>query len=424
MTPAGPYYLISHHNTVSYVDEASKHLRHAAPGTAQPNLIFEIEGDRARAMVIDASLPDRRRIALEREGDEIRAQYDDRDINFVVDKLPHGKVAVRLGTFYLSADLDGVVRNNRDWCREWEQYRLVGAVAASEELWHAKLMEARRLRDFNDEEGFVRAALAAFQARPHRAEPLHDLSSHYMATKRPTEAAFYAEAAAALPVPTQDALLVDELMYRVGFRHAFAAAAYWSQDAGQKERGRQVCDWLALSRDVPPTLRNMARCNAGWYAVPAAALFPTIQCHPLSIASPDGFYPANIGLCRSGDRLIAMLRTVNWYLKDGFWYVLQGAPPYRSHLSIIEIDDNLRVASSAPVLPPEDMPPPAFEADLGFADPRPFMWQGNLWCISLVRQLNTEGRSEMVLSCVSRSQPGRTHTTRLAGVAFWQPCAR
>ena len=67
MTPAGPYYLISHHNTVSYVDEASKHLRHAAPGTAQPNLIFEIEGDRARAMVIDASLPDRRRIALERE---------------------------------------------------------------------------------------------------------------------------------------------------------------------------------------------------------------------------------------------------------------------------------------------------------------------------------------------------------------------
>ena len=56
--------------------------------------------------------------------------------------------------------------------------------------------------------------------------------------------------------------------------------------------------------------------------------------------------------------------------------------------SLIEIDDNLRVASSVPVLPPEDMPPPAFEADLGFADPRPFVWQGNLWH-SLVRQLNT-----------------------------------
>ena len=52
------------------------------------------------------------------------------------------------------------------------------------------------------------------------------------------------------------------------------------------------------------------------------------------------------------------------------------------------------------------MPSPAFEADLGFADPRPFVWQGNLWCVSLVRQLNTGGRSEMVLSCVSRSSQG------------------
>ena len=63
----GTYYLVSHHHTVVYVDDDSKHLRHAPFAAARPNLIFEIEGDRARAMVIGASLPDRAPIALERE---------------------------------------------------------------------------------------------------------------------------------------------------------------------------------------------------------------------------------------------------------------------------------------------------------------------------------------------------------------------
>jgi FkbM family methyltransferase len=49
------------------------------------------------------------------------------DLDFHVEKFWNGSIALRLKEFYLSADSDGVVRNDRKVCREWEQYRLVPA---------------------------------------------------------------------------------------------------------------------------------------------------------------------------------------------------------------------------------------------------------------------------------------------------------
>lgn len=277
----------------------------------------------------------------------------------------------------------------------------------AEEAWYARWQRARCLREINDEAGFVQAALAAFRERPQRAEPLHDLATYYLATKRAAPAALYAEAAMAIGTPEGDTISVDVALYETGLRHHFTAAASWSQDAAQKERGRRVCEWLALSRGVPPSLRAMARYNLGWFAVEAKSLMPSLELRPLNVIALGNFHPANLSICRNGDQLIVMVRSVNWILKDARWYVLQGPHPYRSFLSLLTLGDDLRVISSAYVHEPDNMPPPQFSDDLGFADPRPFIWRGGLWCLSLVRQLNARGRSEMVLSRVSQVEPGR-----------------
>jgi hypothetical protein len=158
-----------------------------------------------------------------------------------------------------------------------------------EEKWYARWQYARCLREQGDEEGFARTALAAFREGPTRAEPLHDLADYYLAAHQSVPAALYAEAALAIPIPEGDRLFVDEGLYKFGLRHSFAVNASWSPDAEQKERGRKVGEWLALSRDVPAHLRAVARYNTSWCALPAQSLLSSLQFHPISIAAPENF---------------------------------------------------------------------------------------------------------------------------------------
>ena len=274
-----------------------------------------------------------------------------------------------------------------------------------EEKWYARWQHARCLRELGDEKGFVRTALQAFRERPHRAEPLHDLANYYLQTQRAGPAALCAEAALAIPLPEHDVLSVDPGLYETGLRHTFAALASWSQDPEQKERGRKVCDWLALSRGVPAYIRDPARYNSGWYAAPAQTFLPSLQFQPLSIEVFEGFQAGNFGVCRRGDQLILLVRAINWTVQDAYWYVLQGDPPYRNQILLIELDKNLRIVASAHVDAPEDMPSPQTKDHHGFQDPRPFIWRGDLWCLCAVTEFNDRGIAEMVLSRVHCAGP-------------------
>jgi len=287
-----------------------------------------------------------------------------------------------------------------------------------EERWYARWQQARCLREFGDEEGFVRTALAAFRERPHRAEPLKDLVDYYIATQRAEPAAFYAEAALAIAKPEQDVLFVDDALYETGLRHTFAVAASWSTDAAQKERGRRVCDWLALSRDVPPNVHAVARYNTGWYIESAQFLMPSLQIHALSVAAPDSFRASTPSILQTGDGFAMAVRATNaTLLPDGIYY-LPGYPQnrtFRSLVLLLCLDREFRIASSVEVLPPDDVPlPESISTPIdtlhwilqGFEDPRLFFWRGALWIVASTRQLNTASRDEMVLARIDR--PG-TH---------------
>lgn len=257
------------------------------------------------------------------------------------------------------------------------------------------------------EEGFVASAQDAFLLRPHRAEPLHDLARYYLGKARGDLAIGYAAAGLALAEPVQDTLGVDRGAYETGLKEAFAIAASYSQDAREKERGRHICNWLSLTRDVPPQVRGLARHNLRWYAEPAKSLMPSMEFHPLQLSAPEGYKTGNVSIARHGQGFVALIRSVNYDLLESGFFDRHGDSSFRQRTLLLHLDKRLQVVSSAEVFQPEDLPPPRHTDSLGFEDPRPFVWRDNLWCVSCVRQLNEEGRAEMVLSridCTSQDK--------------------
>jgi len=128
-----------------------------------------------------------------------------------------------------------------------------------EVAWYQLLQHSRRLLQSGQETEFVKAALDAFRHRPHRAEPLHDLAHYYFGKSRGDLAVIYADAGLSLPIAEIDQLGVEPAVYHTGLKEMFAIAASYSKDPEEKERGRAICNWLALSRDVPDRVRSLAR---------------------------------------------------------------------------------------------------------------------------------------------------------------------
>jgi predicted O-methyltransferase YrrM len=279
--------------------------------------------------------------------------------------------------------------------------------ASDEQIWLSRWQQSRSFRDSDNEDEFVKAGLEAFRIRPHRAEPLHDLARYYLGKSRGDIAIVYADAGMSLPVPAEDRLGVEPEIYRSGLKEAFTIAASYSRDPAEKERGRAICNWLSLTREAPNAPRGLARHNYNWYAEAASSLMQSIQFHPVSVAAPAGFKPGNISIARTGDGFVALIRAVNYDLLDNGYFDRHGDTSFRQRTLLVQLDSDLKIVSSAEVFPPEDLPPPQHTDSLGFEDPRPIIWRGGLWCVSSVRQLNPEGRAEMVLARIDQSPQGR-----------------
>ena len=111
-----------------------------------------------------------------------------------------------------------------------------------EEAWYARVQEARCLLALNDESGFQRAALAAFDQRPQRAEPLYDLARFYRERGMNNACVLYAEAGLALDRPGRNARFVEDFVYTTGLREEYSIVAFYSPDPQRKERGHVVAD--------------------------------------------------------------------------------------------------------------------------------------------------------------------------------------
>ena len=121
------YYLVSHHDTILYVDEEARRLRHAPFGIAPLNLVLELTGPQGRLMMRRGSSSEVRQVSFTQSAGEIRTGPRRADPDLHIETFADDSIGIRAGERYMRADQIGGVHNDRDWCRDWERYRLVRA---------------------------------------------------------------------------------------------------------------------------------------------------------------------------------------------------------------------------------------------------------------------------------------------------------
>ncbi len=267
-----------------------------------------------------------------------------------------------------------------------------------DEAWHARLREARRLWDIGDEGGFINAALTLFGQRPDRAEPLYDLARFYRERGLNELGVLFAEAGLAVPPPRRGMPFVEDFVYAAGLEEEYSIAAFYSGDPATKDRGFAACNFLALSREASEAQRALARSNLRFYAEPVALMMPSFAARSVQFTPPEGWHPANPSLaCREG-RIMMIVRAVNYEISSGGHYCPPDGEPIRTRNFLLRLDPRLDVEWSSEILPPSDLPAPAFAGVRGFEDARLFVWRDALWFVATLRELTRYGWCQQVLA--------------------------
>jgi glycosyltransferase involved in cell wall biosynthesis len=302
--------------------------------------------------------------------------------------------------------------NHRYWFYLAQSYRDAGRTAEAaktyakraemggwdEEAWYARLSAARCLRTLGDDGGFLREAIAAFNQRPQRAEPLYDLARFYRDRGMNDASLLFSEPGVDVPRP-DDILFLEDFVYTTGLQEEYSIAANYASDPIRRDRGHAACNWLALTRDVPVGSRDLAWSNLYFYVEPADRMMPSFAARPIGFAAPEGYRVLNPSVVRRGEQIFLVQRTVNYTLtEDGLRYQTADNAPIQTRNFLLRLSPELEIESSGEILPPADMPPPAYGLVIGFEDMRPFLWPGELWCSACNRELTPEGWCEQLLA--------------------------
>lgn len=158
--------------------------------------------------------------------------------------------------FYLAQSL----RDAGEAGRALEAYRRRVALGGwEEEMWYARYQVAAMLERLGAEPALVvDAYLAAWDARPTRAEPLCELARYLRLRGRHASAYVHARAAAELR-PPDDLLFVDLAVYRWRARDEQAIAAWY---IGRGRECAVLCEALLADPALPAAERARIEANA------------------------------------------------------------------------------------------------------------------------------------------------------------------
>ncbi|ARN79911.1 hypothetical protein [Methylocystis bryophila] len=272
----------------------------------------------------------------------------------------------------------------------------------AEEVWYSRLQRARCFWRMGEEAGFLREAVAAFDQRPRRAEPLYDLARFYRQRGMNEASMLFAEAGLRVKRPAQDVLFIEDFVYRFGLAEEYSIAANYAQDPQRKERGFSACDWLALNRQAPESSRSLARRNLQFYAEPAVASMPSFSWRRLQAPPRQQERGARVCVARHGEKVV------------GLW--TDGESDF-----LLEFDEALEVIGCKEIrgaLDPAMNKQSVREAHLAF-----FAWGGALWRVAF-SPAATLARIVEGETCGFADLRGLSNSGRDARQCEWAPVAQ
>lgn len=268
----------------------------------------------------------------------------------------------------------------------------------AEESWHALYSLALCLRRLDDHRGFVEAMTDAHRARPSRAEPLHELAKFHRERGDAERAAELALEASRIAYPADDRLFVEDFVYRDGIRHELSISGFYSRDPAIRARARRECLALAHDRETPAWCRDTARSNWIHYARSLADLVGgRLDSRRIDIESPPSWSPTNPSIALDGDRLRAVVRTVNYAIgADGSYSFPPGDRAIRTENVLATLERDGAVIAST-VMADRASDPRHPSSVLGYEDCRLVRWRGAWWCTATVRDRSPDMRCEIAL---------------------------
>jgi glycosyltransferase involved in cell wall biosynthesis/predicted GH43/DUF377 family glycosyl hydrolase len=289
----------------------------------------------------------------------------------------------------------------KNWGKAAEHYKIRASLGGfAEEQWNAQLHYAHALGNLGRHAEFLWEMLRAYQMRPSRAEVLYDAARFFRERGENHSSLLFSEAGMQIKRP-DDQLFVNDFVYKSGCREEFSICAYY---AGGKirDRGAQVCNELALEGS------EQARGNMYWYLRPLSEHVPSFKPKRLRFEPPEGWAATNPSVINYQGKPLVLVRTVNYTITPEGVYAIRGKDgtcspdwfvnPINTRNYLVHLSDALDVIEVDELPLPENWPEPKFHPVRGLEDSRLFEWQGALWTISNVRELNAEGWCEQIIS--------------------------
>ena len=339
-----------------------------------------------------------------------RSEKLERDTRLLERDLDANPEDVR-ATFYLAQTL----RDRGETERAIALYRRrVELGGWDEEVFYAAY-QAGVVTGWSDPEAAIPLLEAAFERRPSRAEPLHELSRLCRQLGRHRDAYEYARRGLDVPYP-EDLLFVHRDVYEWGLAFELAVAAFW---IGEVEEAFEVNERLLEEGRMPGEFAAAASANRDrcLEALPARHPARASRAPRLEELLRGGFdvgevrlevEPAwpqfNPTIAADGDGFRMIVRTSNYRLVNGVYHPVGNDSVIRTLNYLVELDGSLELREVSPLVDTDGGPPRYPSWVEGWEDLRLTQTGGRWLALAAARDRNADAVCEIALLGLEANQ--------------------